>query len=183
MRDFVALHCGYVNVGFSEPIQTFLSVWYQNVMNPIELQPANSTDYDEIADVWHASASLPGVGPVPMVPRETLRARIEPEVANGWRITLAKADGEIVGFLAINAESRVLSQIFVRPDFIGSGLGGRLMRVAMKQMPFGFTLSTASTNVSARKFYEKSGFIMTATGVHPRTGHEISFYEWAGQAR
>ena len=154
---------------------------YQIVMKPIELQPAASSDYDEIADVWHASASLPGVGPVPMVPREALRARIEPEVANGWRITVAKTGGEIVGFLAVDAENKVLSQIFNRPDLIGSGLGVRLLRAAMKQMPNGFTLSTASTNASARRFYEKSGFIMTGSGVHPRTGHEISFYEWPGQ--
>lgn len=153
---------------------------YRGGMKPIEIQPANSSDYDEIADVWHISASLPGVGPVPMVPRETLRSRIEPEVANGWSITLAKTDGEIVGFLAISAEKRVLSQIFVRPDFIGLGLGGRLLRLAMEQMPLGFTLSTASTNTSARKFYEKSGLTMTKTGFHPRTGHKITFYEWAG---
>lgn len=150
-------------------------------MKPIELQPAALSDYDEIADVWHASASLPGVGPVPMVPRETLRARIEPEVADGWQITVAKYGDEIVGFLATNARKKVLSQIFVRPDHIGSGLGKRLLQAAMKQMPNGFTLSTASTNASARRFYEKSGFNLTGTGVHPRTGHEISFYEWTLQ--
>lgn len=113
-----------------------------------------------------------------MVPRETLRARIEPEVANGWRITIAKTGGEIVGFLAVDVEPRILSQIFVRPDFVGTGLGSRLLQVAMKQMPHGFTLSTASTNAGARKLYEKSGLMMTGTGIHPRTGHQISFYEW-----
>ncbi|MEM8697790.1 MAG: GNAT family N-acetyltransferase [Pseudomonadota bacterium] len=149
-------------------------------MEPIEIQSANPSDYDEIADVWHTSASLPGVGPDPLVSRAALRARIEPEVANGWRISVAKAEGQIVGFLAVSAEKKVLSQIFVRPDFIGSGLGSRLLQLAMQQMPFGFTLSTASTNTIARRFYEKWGFTMTGKDLHPRTGHEISCYEWTG---
>ncbi|MEY8831494.1 N-acetyltransferase family protein [Sedimentitalea sp. XS_ASV28] len=150
-------------------------------MKPIEINPASPSDYDEIADVWHASASLPGVGPVPMFSRETLRNRIEPEVANGWRITLARTGGKIIGFLAVCPEQRVLSQIFVRPDFIGRGLGSCLLRLAMAQMPSGFTLSTASTNTDARKFYERSGLTMTGTDVHPRAGHAISYYEWAGR--
>lgn len=75
-------------------------------MKPIEIQSAKPSDYDEIATVWHTSASLPGVGSVTMVSRETLRARIEPEVANGWHITVARTDGQVVGFLTVDCQRR-----------------------------------------------------------------------------
>lgn len=49
-----------------------------------KLRPSIQADYDAIAEIWHSSASLPGVGP-PIMPTENeLRERVELEFAAGW---------------------------------------------------------------------------------------------------
>ena len=139
---------------------------------------ANASDYDLIAEVWHASASLPNVGPKTTL--ETLRARLEPEVMNGWSIAVAERESEVVGFLAIVPERQVLAQLFVHPNFIGSGVGGRLLQIAKREMPSGFSLTTAKTNTDAHKFYLSFGLAMTGAKLHQKTKHEILAFEWNG---
>ena len=147
-------------------------------MKSVHTRPAEIRDYDDIADVWHQGASLPGVGPA--VTKDALRARLEVEIANGWSVTVLEFDQGIVGFLAVNTHAKLLAQLFVRPDHIGSGFGRHLLLLAKQQMPTGFSLSTAATNESARSFYEHSGLKLTGLGQHPRRTHEICYYAWPG---
>lgn len=121
------------------------------------LRPATSSDYDVIAEIWHSSASLPGVGPPVMPTVDELRRRVDQEIATGWKVTVAEQDNAIVGFAAIKIEEAILDQIFVLPGQIGNGLGRALFDFCLEQMPDGFTLHTASSNEKARRFYEKVG--------------------------
>jgi len=67
----------------------------------IDLRPAIEADRDAIAEIWHESASLPGVGP-PVIPSlAELRERVDREFNAGWQVTVAVRDDRIVGFLAI----------------------------------------------------------------------------------
>lgn len=142
------------------------------------LRPAKISDYDAIAAVWHESASLPGVAPIVMPTASELRERLDVEMELGWQVTIAERDGEVIGFAAIKYQHSVLDQLFVRPEFIGKGLGRALLEHCRFLMPEGFALHTATTNARACAFYLKAGLSFLGCDTHPRTGHPISLFEW-----
>ncbi len=147
-------------------------------MMEIELRPATAADYDAIAAIWHASASLPGVGPAQLPSLGVLRSRVDLEIAEGWQVTVAEIDGEIIGFLSIKPEAAILDQLFMHPEARGMGLGVLLLDAAKAQLPDGFTLFTRPGNTPARKFYEKHGLTHLRDELHPVFGDPIVWYEW-----
>ena len=143
-----------------------------------ELRSAVEADRDDIAEIWHMSASLPGVGPPVMPTAGELRERVDREFAEGWQVTVAIRDDRIVGFLAIKPAEAVLAELFLRPEAIGMGIGRVLLAHAMEAMPAGFTLLTRSANARARRFYEGAGLTFVRNDVHPRAGDPITYYGW-----
>jgi putative acetyltransferase len=143
-----------------------------------ELRPALETDYDAIAEVWHGSASLPGVGPPVMPTLDALRKRVDVQFASGWSVTVAVRENDVIGFVAIRPREAVFDELFVRPGSIGSGVGRALLAHAMTTMPEGFTLATRSANGRARRFYEKAGLAFLRDAAHPRTGDPVAYYGW-----
>lgn len=146
-------------------------------MEHILLRPARPADADAIAQIWHASA---GHGGAPNLPSpEFLLARVEGALGTLWpEVTVAEEAGEVIAFLALAPERRVLEEIFVRPDWIGRGLGRRLLDLAKQRMPAGFTLYTWAQNAPARAFYERAGLVLTQEGRHPERGHPVVHYAW-----
>lgn len=147
-------------------------------MSGIELRPATPDDYDAIAAIWHASAGLPGVGPANLPSLERLRERVDIEIAAGWRVTVAVAGTQIIGFLALKPEAAILDQLFMHPEARGLGLGLLLLDAAKAQLPDGFTLFTRPGNVPARRFYEKHGLVHLRDELHPVFGDPIVWYGW-----
>ncbi|KQU95917.1 GNAT family N-acetyltransferase [Devosia sp. Root105] len=147
-------------------------------MSGIELRPATSADYDAIATIWHLSAGLPGVGPVQLPSLERLRQRVDVEMEAGWKVTVAEAGPEIIGFIAIKPEAAILDQLFMHPEARGLGLGRLLLDAAKAQMPDGFTLFTRPGNTPARRFYEKHGLVHLRDELHPIFGDPIVWYGW-----
>jgi ribosomal protein S18 acetylase RimI-like enzyme len=149
------------------------------LVSNFKLRPAGTGDHDAIAEIWHNSASLPGVGPPVMPTMDELRRRVDEEIVAGWKVTVAEQNGTIAGFAAINLNQAILDQLFVRPGLIGGGLGRALFKDCQEQMPDGFTLHTASSNENARRFYEKAGMKVLRQDTHPRTGHPVTYYIWS----
>ncbi|WP_055046100.1 GNAT family N-acetyltransferase [Devosia sp. A16] len=147
-------------------------------MSGISLRAAKPGDYDAIAAIWHASAGLPGVGPAQLPSLERLRARVDVEMEAGWRVTVAIAGEELIGFLAVKPEADILDQLFMHPDARGLGLGQLLLDEAKSQMPDGFTLFTRPGNLPARRFYEKHGLVHLRDDLHPVFGDPIVWYGW-----
>jgi putative acetyltransferase len=148
-----------------------------------KLRPSLGADRDAIVEIWHSSASLPGVGPAEMPAPARLRERLDHEIATGWVVTVAVSGTEVVGFLAISPRESLLDEIFVRPGWIGRGIGNALLSHAKTAMPTGFTLHTRQANLRARRFYEKAGLVHLHDGVHPRNGDPIAYYGWNGADR
>lgn len=144
-----------------------------------EFRDARAEDLDAVARLWHRSASLPDVGPPNMPSLSDLRARVDQELEAGWRLIVGVRESEIVGFMALKVEESILDQLFVCPSQIGTGLGATLLRQATLEMPDGFSLHTASTNRRARIFYERAGLSRVREGPHPRSGHPVTYYNWA----
>lgn len=142
------------------------------------LRSARKADYDVIAEIWHKSASLPTVGPPLMPSLSELRARVDLGFANGWHVTLAERGDNILGFVATIAAASTLNELFVRPEFLGLGIGHVLLAQAKAEMPDGFTLFTATANARARHFYEKAGLKNLRDDAHPRSGNPVTYYGW-----
>lgn len=146
----------------------------------VELRSSVESDNDTIAQIWHQSASLPGVGPAVMPSEADLRHRVDLELAAGWEVTLAVLEGRTVGFVALKRRESVLAELFVRPASIGLGVGRRLLAHAIATMPAGFTLYTRAGNTKARLFYEREGLVALREDKHPRSGEPVIHYAWNG---
>jgi GNAT superfamily N-acetyltransferase len=66
--------------------------------------------------------------------------------------------GSILGFAAL--EDDELTHIYVEPDAHGRGIGGALMERAKERRPGGFQLWVFQQNATARRFYERRGFVL-----------------------
>ncbi|WP_165932856.1 GNAT family N-acetyltransferase [Rhizobium sp. BK251] len=110
-----------------------------------------------------------------------LRERVDLAFAAGWEVTVVARESRVIGFVAIKPREAILDQLFIRPGFLGYGIGQALLGHAMKAMPEGITLFTASSNARARAFYEKAGLIFLRDAPHPRTGHPVTHYGWGGR--
>lgn len=146
------------------------------------IRPATAADLDAITEIWHAGASLPGVGPPVLAPVAELRARVDLEIAAGWQLTVAVRNGLVLGFLATKPRDAILDQLFVRPGELGAGIGRALLEHAMAAMPNGFTLFTRPSNERALRFYERAGLVHLRDDVHPRFGDPIVYYGWRPRA-
>ena len=70
-------------------------------MQAYKLRPSIEADHDAIAGIWHSGGSLPGVGPDTIPTLGELRARIDRELAAGWKVTVALRENDLLGFVAI----------------------------------------------------------------------------------
>ena len=91
----------------------------------ITLRPAVDTDRDAIARIWFDGWESTGIRLATAPDRAGLRARVDAEMAGGWRVTIAERDGALVGFAALRPEIAKLDQIFVSPAALGQGSARR----------------------------------------------------------
>ncbi len=66
-------------------------------------------------------------------------------------------DGRIIGFLSLS--DAMVEQLYIAPDWIGHGLGRRLLAFAKERRPAGLDLYCFQVNARARRFYEANGFV------------------------
>jgi GNAT superfamily N-acetyltransferase len=123
----------------------------------VVLRPAVPSDAPAVADVWLRSfaAALPTVR----------RAHSDDEV-RGWvrdvllllhDVWVADVDGAVVGLLALSPGW--LDQLYLDPAWRGRGIGDRLVDLAKRRQPSGLQLWTFQVNGTARRFYERHGFV------------------------
>jgi GNAT superfamily N-acetyltransferase len=113
---------------------------------------------DVLLDSWRATFDFPGVHPDDDVRRwvvATLIPTTESWVAVG-------PGGAIVGVLSLSAT--MVDQLYLAPDWIGRGLGSRLLELAKARRPDGLDLYCFQANARARRFYEDRGFTAIAFG-------------------
>jgi GNAT superfamily N-acetyltransferase len=126
-------------------------------------------------DGWLSTGLEKGVAPTPA----EMRARLDTDVAKGdWALTVAEADGGVVGMLAIYPGK--VDQLFVAPDWKGRSVGKALFAEAKRQMPDGFTLWSNTANDRARAFYERHGMVLESLGPRPDKPTQIvAHYRWS----
>jgi len=124
--------------------------------DPTSLKPATPDDASEIADLYLASRA----DALPYLPRlhtdEEVRSWIAGTVMRRCRVWIARRDGRVVGFLALDGDE--LDQLYLLPGHYRQGTGSRLVAMAKQESPGRLRLFTFQRNAHARAFYEVHGF-------------------------
>ena len=122
----------------------------------MRVAPYEPTDAVDLVSMWRASFEH-GVGIRDPNSIESQLAYFLDEVVPLNKVQVAKDQGQIVAFLASTPES--VSQLYVRVQNIGRGLGTLLIEAAKTDSHGSLWLYTFAQNSRARRFYERHGFI------------------------
>jgi ribosomal protein S18 acetylase RimI-like enzyme len=121
------------------------------------IRRATTADATGVGDVWLASwratFDFPPAHPDADV-RRWLAEELVPEHET-W-VVADPADGRLVALMALS--DSMVEQLYVAPDWIGRGIGRRLIDLAKQRRPDGLELYCFQVNTGARRFYERHGF-------------------------
>ncbi len=126
------------------------------------IRRAGPADGAAVGDVWLASWRATFDFP-PGHPDDDVRTWLATELLTTRETWVATdTDGRIVALMALSES--MIDQLYVAPDRIGIGIGGRLIELAKRRRPGGLDLFCFAVNMRARAFYERHGFVAIATG-------------------
>jgi len=77
------------------------------------------------------------------------------------QVTVAEADGRVLGFTAVDGEGLVAS-FYLAPEARGRGVGRALLDAAKAERPEGLMLWAFVANAGALRFYAREGFVEVA---------------------
>jgi GNAT superfamily N-acetyltransferase len=120
------------------------------------LRPARAADALAVADI-DLSARAEALPFVRWVhPPHEVRAWIADKLIPGGGVTVAEADGALLGYMALRDDW--VAQLYVRPGQWRRGIGSALLEHAKVARPGGLRLWCFQRNAAARAFYERHGF-------------------------
>ena len=140
----------------------------ESASEAVTIRRAEPQDAAAIGDVWLASWRAtfdfePGPRDEPGPHDEQIRRWLATELVPQSETWVAEdPDGIVVGLMALSDE--MIEQLYVAPDWIGRGLGRRLVALAKERRPAGLDLYCFTVNGNARRFYERAGFTAVAFG-------------------
>jgi GNAT superfamily N-acetyltransferase len=146
-----------------------------------EVRRALHSDAGSIAEVWLRSrrASVPSI-PVPAHSDNDVRHWVTDVVVPDGHTWVVAAESGVVALLVVH--QGVIDQLYVDPVYTGRGLGTQLVEVAKAENPGGLDLWTFQTNVGARRFYERHGFVaVETTDGDNEEGEPDVRYHWTGR--
>jgi len=106
------------------------------------------------------------------------RRRWLTELLPAAEVTIAEADGAMIGFVTVDPRTLYLDQIVVAPEHWRSGVGAALIAEAKRLSPKGLDLDVNVDNARAIAFYRKLGFAITGPGNNPITGKPVHRMSW-----
>ena len=133
-------------------------------VDALVVRRATPDDATGIGDVWLTSWRATFDFP-PGAPDDDVRRWLATELVPNHETWVAAdpADGgRVVALMALSPT--MVEQLYVAPDWIGHGLGRRLLDLAKSRRPDGLELYCFQANGFARRFYEGHGFVPVAFG-------------------
>jgi GNAT superfamily N-acetyltransferase len=128
----------------------------------IVVRPATRDDGVAIGDVWLTSWRATFDFPPGHPDDDVRRWLIEELIPAHETWVAAEAGGRVIALMALSPT--MVEQLYVAPDWIGRGVGRRLLALAKERRPDGLDLYCFQVNGRARRFYEANGFSAIATG-------------------
>jgi GNAT superfamily N-acetyltransferase len=144
-------------------------------MDRLRIRDFEPGDVDELVPMWRQSFEH-GVGVVDLHPIEEQAAHFHQRVLPAHAVRVALDGGRLVGFIASNAEW--VNQLHVRVEYIGQGIGSRLLDLAKRDSAGSLWLYTFARNSNARRFYERHGFVAVEHGFEPTWQLDDVKYRW-----
>lgn len=93
------------------------------------------------------------------------------------RVWVVDLDRRPVAFMAM--ENDFIDQLYIHPQYLHQGIGKALLDFARSQSPEHLWLYTLQSNVNARAFYERNGFVAEKFGFSPPPESEPDVeYHW-----
>jgi putative acetyltransferase len=142
------------------------------------LRPYAPADEDATVELWQRTWQL-------AYPRIDFAARLDwwrerwrLELVPAATITVAEADGKMVGFVTVDPRTFDLDQIVVAPEAWGVGVASALMAEAKRISPAGLDLYVNTDNARAISFYEKHGFSISGEALNWRSGAPVHNMSW-----
>ena len=131
-------------------------------MSEIEVRPAGPADADALTDLyWRCrQAAVPAIPP-PVHSRSDTAAWMRDIVLVERRTWLAARAGRVLGMLVLDVPDWV-DQLYVDPEVQGRGVGTRLLALGLSELGGRARLWCFESNVDARRFYERHGFVAVA---------------------
>jgi GNAT superfamily N-acetyltransferase len=130
----------------------------------LEIRRATAADATALGDVWLSSWRATFPFP-PAHPDDDVRRWLGDELlpnTETWVAADPSASGRVVALLALS--DATVEQLYVAPDWIGRGVGRRLIDLAKRRRPDGLELYCFQANANARRFYERHGFAPVTFG-------------------
>ena len=151
----------------------------------IIIRPARPDEYDEVARVWMESWASVGLEDASDFLLAELRARVPMEIEKGWSLYVADDNQGLAAMLAMHLPDCYLDQLFVAPEYQGSGLGRELLAFTRLQLPDEIWLRCVRENEKAWHWYEREGFLFEKEQIDTTTGRAMKYYRWKkrGNAR
>jgi putative acetyltransferase len=145
---------------------------------PFALRRYAKADEDAAIELWRRTWQL-------AYPQIDFSARLD-WWRRRWReellpvatITVAEADGEMLGFVTVDPASFDLDQIVVAPEAWGMGVAAALITEAKRISPRGLDLHVNTDNARAIAFYEKQGFVISGDALNWRSGAPVYKMSW-----
>jgi ribosomal protein S18 acetylase RimI-like enzyme len=124
-------------------------------------------DFEAVTDLWRRARvqAFPEVQARLRYTLEDDRRYFRDVVLVKHDVWVVDHDGRPVAFMAIAGD--FIDQLFVAPEYQRCGLGNGLLEHARTLSSTGLRLFTFQSNVGARAFYEKHGFVIARLGVSP----------------
>jgi GNAT superfamily N-acetyltransferase len=146
------------------------------------IRPARPDEHEEIARVWMNSWVSTGLENASETLLARLRERVTTEAEKGWNLYVADDSGKLAAMLALHLPDNYLDQLFVAPEYQGSGLGRRLLAFTRQQMPDEIWLRCVRENEKAWRWYEREGFVFEKDELEPKNGFMMKYYRWRKSA-
>lgn len=147
-------------------------------MPSVSLRSYAAADEDEAIELWRRTwqEAYPHIDFEQRVAwwRERWRKELVPATA----ITVAQADGIMLGFVTVDQKTGYLDQFVVAPEAWGSDVGKMLADEAKRLSPTRLDLLVNKDNVRAIRFYEKHGFVYSGDDVNPVSGRPVNRMSW-----
>jgi putative acetyltransferase len=142
------------------------------------LRPYRAADEDAAIELWRRTWQQ-------HYPHLDFNARVDwwrerwrTELVPMTTITVAEADGELVGFVTVDPQTFYLDQIVVAPEAWGADVAPALIAEAKRISPRGLDLQVNADNSRAIRFYAKHGFAAAGDDVNPISGAPIRKMSW-----